>query len=322
MAVANPFNAQLQQFNANIGGARQGLIDIYKQRRRGREQTYNDLNSLYGGQYNKLQALIGSNASAFGAATRGGQQLYQANGYDVGGDVAQQQQLSRIVAKGAAPFQQESLSNLRAAVTLSQGQRKGALQEQQQLKASLPRERSAALSELESGIVDTQTNLFLDKQSFDQQQAYNQSLQRFYDASTANFAIGSAGGGEGGMATGARRYLGIPYKWGGEGPNGFDCSGLVQQVARDNGINLPRTASQQQSATPLVGGGLRNAQPGDLLFWGSPAHHVAIYVGSGMMIAAPHSGANVRVQAVYGTPEVHRAAAGASVQRNFASSRY
>ena len=305
MPVANPFADQLNQFNAGIGNARRGLVDLYKLRRKGRETEYNRLNSLYGGEVKTLNNYITSNPAAFAAARKGGMDLVNL-GYDIPNTEGELGQLSGIVSKGAVPFEQLSLSNLTAAKGREQGFQKAALTEQKSLKGALPREQSAALSELEQGIVDTQTNLYLDKQSFDQQQAYNQSLQRFYDASTANFAVASGQAVNGGsVEAAARRYLGVPYKWGGTGPNGFDCSGLTQQVYADLGVNLPRTAAQQQQATAFVGG-MRNARPGDLLFYGNPAHHVAIYIGNGMMIAAPHSGARVQVQAVYGNPEVRR----------------
>lgn len=316
MPVTNPFAQQLQQLNAAIPNARQGLVDLYKLRSKGRQRAYGVLDKLYGGELSQLQAMIGSNPATFAAATRGGQQLVDANGYAIASQAGQAQALAGIVGKGAAPYQALDLANLRADRTREQSFRGAALQEQKSLKGALPRERSAALSELETGFVDTQTNLALNQQAFDQQQAYNQSLQRFYDASTANFAVASGQPVTGGLVeSAARRYLGVPYKWGGESMSGFDCSGLTQQVFRDLGINLPRTAAQQQQATSYVGG-LRNAQPGDLLFWGSPAHHVAIYIGNGLMIAAPHRGANVQVQQVYGSPEVHRAGGGVARLRN------
>jgi hypothetical protein len=92
--------------------------------------------------------------------------------------------------------------------------------------------------------------------------------------------------------------VGKPYQYGDEGPNAFDCSGLMQFIFGKVGINLPRTAAQQQSiATPVT-----SPVPGDLVFYGAPATHVALYLGAGRMLAAPHTGANVRVQSVYGTP--------------------
>lgn len=93
----------------------------------------------------------------------------------------------------------------------------------------------------------------------------------------------------------ARREIGKPYVFGAEGPASFDCSGLMQYVFAKVGIKLPRTAAEQQRyATPIS-----NPQPGDLVFYNRPATHVALYIGGGRMIAAPHAGALVREQAVY-----------------------
>ncbi len=84
----------------------------------------------------------------------------------------------------------------------------------------------------------------------------------------------------------ARTLLGIPYVYGGTTPAGFDCSGFTSYVFAKAGISIPRTASAQQSAATPVS----NPQPGDLVFYGSPAWHVGIYTGNGMMIDSPREG--------------------------------
>ncbi len=100
----------------------------------------------------------------------------------------------------------------------------------------------------------------------------------------------------------AGSYIGVPYKWGGTDPaSGLDCSGLVQLVYSRLGVQLPRTSQQQQHSGTEVAS-LDAAQPGDLVFFGEPAHHVGIYVGDGKMIDAPHTGSSVGVHALYGTP--------------------
>ena len=109
-----------------------------------------------------------------------------------------------------------------------------------------------------------------------------------------------ANGSRGGAAVAiAARYLGVPYRYGGSSPAGFDCSGLVLYVYRQLGINLPRTASAQYGATRRVSRSM--AQPGDLVFFfsGGGISHVGIYIGNGMMIAAPHTGARVQQQSIY-----------------------
>ncbi len=104
----------------------------------------------------------------------------------------------------------------------------------------------------------------------------------------------------------ARKYLGVPYVWGGTNPaTGLDCSGLVQLVYQKVGVDLPRVSYEQARAGRPVPS-LAQARPGDLLAFGSPVHHVAIYIGDGKMIEAPRPGRDVRVSDVYETPSAIR----------------
>lgn len=105
------------------------------------------------------------------------------------------------------------------------------------------------------------------------------------------------------MLTAAAGKLGRPYVWGAEGPDSFDCSGLVQWAFAQAGVRMPRVTSQQWATGPQVP--LSQAQPGDLLFWRNdptnPGYisHVAIYWGNGKMLHAPHTGDVVRIADVY-----------------------
>ncbi|WP_125154562.1 NlpC/P60 family protein [Clostridium rectalis] len=111
----------------------------------------------------------------------------------------------------------------------------------------------------------------------------------------------SRGGGGGSSASAsssnivayASNFLGTPYEWGGNGPGTFDCSGFTKYVYAHFGISLPRVASDQQNAGSPVS--RDQLQPGDLVFFGSPAHHVGIYVGDGCYIHAPRTGDVVKV---------------------------
>jgi len=84
----------------------------------------------------------------------------------------------------------------------------------------------------------------------------------------------------------AQSLFGIPYVYGGTTPSGFDCSGFTSYVYRQAGISIPRTASAQQAAATPVS----SPSPGDLVFFGSPAYHVGIYVSPGRMIDAQRPG--------------------------------
>ncbi|GAA1957705.1 hypothetical protein GCM10009798_16420 [Nocardioides panacihumi] len=109
----------------------------------------------------------------------------------------------------------------------------------------------------------------------------------------------------------AKKYLGLPYVWGGTSiSSGVDCSGLVQSVYKSLGYDLPRlSADQARSGRPIAG--MADAQPGDLIAWNNSsrnngADHIAIYVGNGKMIEAPHTGAQVRLVDVPSTPDYIR----------------
>ncbi len=97
----------------------------------------------------------------------------------------------------------------------------------------------------------------------------------------------------------ARTQLGRPYRHGGTSPaRGFDCSGLVWWAFRKNGVNVPRTTSEQASAGHRVS--LSRVRPGDILvfktspLWGNL--HTALYVGNGYFIHSPRSGKRIRME--------------------------
>ena len=97
----------------------------------------------------------------------------------------------------------------------------------------------------------------------------------------------------------AKRFLGIPYRWGGvTAENGFDCSGLTMVCYRLNGLNLPRVSRNQFQAGRWVP--KAQLRPGDLVFFatkgGQRVTHVGMYIGEGKFIHAPRTGKNVRIE--------------------------
>jgi cell wall-associated NlpC family hydrolase len=99
----------------------------------------------------------------------------------------------------------------------------------------------------------------------------------------------------------ARAQIGKPYVYGGTGPDGFDCSGLAMMAYRAAHITIPRLSDAQYWFGKHIPAGTE--QPGDLVFFDyKPGHTGPGHVGivdnpaTGMMIVAPHTGANVRLQ--------------------------
>ncbi|MFJ8436469.1 C40 family peptidase [Kitasatospora sp. NPDC094019] len=99
----------------------------------------------------------------------------------------------------------------------------------------------------------------------------------------------------------ALAQLGKPFRTAGNGPDGYDCSGLVQQAFRRGDIELPRVANDQYAATtPVTASQLRR---GDLLFWSDDGsargiHHVAIYLGNNQYVEAARPGTLIRISGI------------------------
>lgn len=91
--------------------------------------------------------------------------------------------------------------------------------------------------------------------------------------------------------------LGTRYRWGGEQPGGFDCSGFVQYVMRRQGIELPRTAREMRGATRAIGA--NELKPGDLVFFHNP-DHVGIYIGDKMFVHASSGRGQVTISTLDG----------------------
>jgi cell wall-associated NlpC family hydrolase len=95
----------------------------------------------------------------------------------------------------------------------------------------------------------------------------------------------------------AYAQIGKPYAWGATGPGSYDCSGLVMAAWASAGVTIPRDTYGQWAGLPHVSES--QIQPGDLVLYDSEGH-VAMYVGGGSIIDAPHSGANVEKVAMSG----------------------
>ncbi|MGN1116538.1 MAG: NlpC/P60 family protein [Candidatus Ornithomonoglobus sp.] len=137
------------------------------------------------------------------------------------------------------------------------------------------------------------------KEEIARQNAKNASSVYVTTDGSASSAASSSSSSRGqAIVNSAMKYLGVPYVWGGTSPSGFDCSGLVQYVCRQNGISVPRVAASQRGAGQYVS--RENLQPGDLVFFshGGGVSHVGIYVGNGNMIHAPQTGDVVKISSI------------------------
>jgi len=96
----------------------------------------------------------------------------------------------------------------------------------------------------------------------------------------------------------ARRFIGVPYRWGGENSQGFDCSGLTMVCYRLNGLNLPRNSRSQFKNGRWIP--KSQLKPGDLVFFatrgGTRVTHVGMYIGGDRFIHAPRTGQKVRIE--------------------------
>jgi cell wall-associated NlpC family hydrolase len=89
----------------------------------------------------------------------------------------------------------------------------------------------------------------------------------------------------------AMSYMGVPYVWAGSSPSGFDCSGFVRYVYAKVGISLPHSSRMMYDCGTSVS--RDQLEPGDLVFFYNPIHHVGIYIGNGQMINARSGGVGI-----------------------------
>lgn len=98
----------------------------------------------------------------------------------------------------------------------------------------------------------------------------------------------------------AMDQLGKPYKWGAEGPEEYDCSGLTSEAWGHAGTPIPRTSQEQWARLPRIP--LKELRPGDLVIYFPDATHVGMYLGKGRIAQAPRTGEEVKVSPIASHP--------------------
>ena len=104
------------------------------------------------------------------------------------------------------------------------------------------------------------------------------------------------GHGAGAAVAAAESVIGDPYVYGAAGPNSFDCSGLTMWAWAHGGVSLPHSSQSQYAGSTHIP--ISAIQPGDLLFYYSDIHHVAMYLGNGQMMEAQQTGVPLGTRAV------------------------
>ena len=210
--------------------------------------------------------------------------------------------LNRIAAGQSAPLAAAATARHRLAVVTAEATR------QQATAAAVAKEMAASKASIERSLAEQQR--LLSSLKAEERARLNRARQaaakaaraaalrasrsRAVDLPTYN---GPASGRAGEAVREAYRQLGKPYSWGASGPNAFDCSGLTMWAWGHAGVSLPHSSQAQYNSGRHVS--RSDLQPGDLVFYGSPIHHVGIFIGGSNMISAPHSGDVVKIQYAY-----------------------
>ena len=241
------------------------------------------------------------NAYMHGGNTSMIEQLVKSNGTDLA--------VHKTYVEAASADQTSALDALRAArqdLQAHQAELKNAADSAKNAAASLASEKAA----IDAAVAQQQAILSKVKGDLaallaQQQAAAAADAQRRAQAALAHVASlkpkGPAipagppppmGHGAAAAVAAARSVIGDPYVYGAAGPSEFDCSGLTMWAWAHGGVSLPHSSQSQYAGSTHIS--LSQLQPGDLLFYYSDIHHVAMYSGGGMMIEAPHTGASVR----------------------------
>ncbi|GAA0675933.1 hypothetical protein GCM10010193_31220 [Kitasatospora atroaurantiaca] len=223
-------------------------------------------------------------------------------------------------AAGAARAAEQEAQRAAEAVRVAKEQAQTRLAAQQTQVAEIGRRREQLLAELAAA---RNTTLELERQRREALEAI--AAREAEEAARAAAAAAaaapsasdvsadsswSASGAEAALAF-ARSKIGLPYIWGGEGPEGYDCSGLTMMAWRKAGKNLTHFAADQYTeSTPIS---YRQLRPGDLIFWthtpgrAADIYHVAIYLGDDQMIEAPRPGTDIKEASLWimGRPDFY-----------------
>ncbi|MER6177157.1 NlpC/P60 family protein [Streptosporangium sp. NPDC001681] len=210
----------------------------------------------------------------FGAVNSWEGMIYQADPGALLSGLASVDQMSASRAQSLSAFDEAT-----KALRLNRNLAKGALSEADETRDELAKEKAKA-----DKMVRAQTKILRELNVFKTGNPESTGIQ--YN--------GPASGNARAALQFAFAQVGKPYQYGGTGPGGWDCSGLVQASWRSGGVSLPRTTWEQWSWGTSRKVSLNDLQPGDLIF-SEGLGHVSMYAGNGQIVHAPQTGDVVKV---------------------------
>jgi cell wall-associated NlpC family hydrolase len=202
----------------------------------------------------------------------------------------------------AAQAQERQVQEAQAAVSNTQAQLQGALQQdtgriavlvRQQQEAQAAAAARAAQARLAAAAQQAAAQQAAAQQAAAPQNNASPSAPSAPSAPSVSYNPPPVGSGAAGAVAAAESRVGDWYQWGAAGPNTFDCSGLVMWSYAQVGISLPHFSGGQYADTTHIP--MSDLQPGDLVFPADPSQHVAMYVGGGDIVEAPYTGAQVHI---------------------------
>lgn len=274
LAKANALSQQIDELGQQYDGLQVQLSQARTEAKLARENAAAD------------QRLLGQVQQAIGAIAVEG---YMSGGVSPALELLQsanpQSVLNRVSIMSQLAQENGAKISLAASAATAAQRAQGAAAEEQQKAKHLASEMAAKVAQIQ------QRENFFNSQAFKQAEAIFQQTGHYPNINVTGDSVGVQ------ALRWALDEIGKPYVWGGAGPDGFDCSGLVVWAYEHVGIYLTHYTGAQWNEVEHIP--VSELKPGDLLFFFADISHVGLYVGNGLMVDAPTFGQDVQVQPIF-----------------------